>query len=334
LLLYSSYLPLGVPNWPIIYFINYMPTSSLTPFITAPSIAINHHEGDGGGGHDDDHHEGDVAGADGGGEDVASTGTQTRLTSALQDPHVQELLLTEMSNVKAAAREKAKLEHMDIDGKTLLFPGCRPKDTRLSIMLKALKMKAESKWTDVSFNKNMRFWQKCLPKGNTCPTNIEEAKKIVCPLDLPYVMYHTCINDCTLYRDEYAERTTCLVCGQGRYKIGNKKVPRKVVWYFPITPRLQRYFVDPKEAKLMRWHADRKKTKDDLHKGKILTHPSDASQWNALDIDFHEFGADPRNIRLGMSTNGLNPFGNQSSTHSTWPMFVWPYNLPPWLCTK
>jgi hypothetical protein len=223
---------------------------------------------------------------------------------------------------------------MEIDGKTPLFPGCRPEDTRLSVTLKALEMKAESKWTDVSFNKNMRFWQKCLPKGNTCPTNIEEAKKIVCPLDLPYIKYHTCINDCALYWDEYAERTTCPVCGQGRYKIGNKKVPRKVVWYFPITPRLQWYFIDPKEAKLMRWHADRKKTKDDPHKGKILTHPSDASQWNALDINFHEFGADPRNIRLGMNTDGLNPFGNQSSTHSTWPVFVWPYNLPPWLCTK
>jgi hypothetical protein len=63
-------------------------------------------------------------------------------------------------------------------------------------------------------------------------------------LDLPYVKYHTYINDCALYRDEYAERTTCPVCGQGRYNIGNKKVPQKVVWYFPITPRQQRYFVD------------------------------------------------------------------------------------------
>jgi hypothetical protein len=28
---------LGVSNWPVIYFINYTPTSSLAPFITAPS---------------------------------------------------------------------------------------------------------------------------------------------------------------------------------------------------------------------------------------------------------------------------------------------------------
>jgi hypothetical protein len=29
---------LGVSNWPVIYFINYTPTSSLAPFVTAPSI--------------------------------------------------------------------------------------------------------------------------------------------------------------------------------------------------------------------------------------------------------------------------------------------------------
>jgi hypothetical protein len=31
---------LGVSNWPVIYFINYMPTSSLAPFITAPSTSF------------------------------------------------------------------------------------------------------------------------------------------------------------------------------------------------------------------------------------------------------------------------------------------------------
>jgi hypothetical protein len=32
---------LGVSNWPVIYFINYMPTSFLAPFISAPSILTN-----------------------------------------------------------------------------------------------------------------------------------------------------------------------------------------------------------------------------------------------------------------------------------------------------
>jgi hypothetical protein len=47
-----------------------------------------------------------------------------------------------------------------------------------------------------------------------------------------------------------------------------------------------------------------------------------------LDIEFKSFGEDPRNIRLGASTDGFNPFGNKSITHSTWSVFVWIYNLP------
>jgi hypothetical protein len=147
------------------------------------------------------------------------------LTSALRDPHVQELLLKEMSNDKAAAREKAKLAQMEKDRVNPLYPWCRPEDTRLNVTLKALEMKAEHKWTDASFNANMEFWHDRLPKGNKLPRSIEEAKKTVCPLDLPHVKYHACINDCALYRDEDAGRTTCPVCSEGRYKGGNKKVP-------------------------------------------------------------------------------------------------------------
>ena len=69
---------------------------------------------------------------------------------------------------------------------------------------------------------------------------------------------------CIIYRDEHAESTICPVCGVTRYK-KRKIAPRKVVWYFLITPRLQRYFADPKVAKLLHWHADReeKKREDD-----------------------------------------------------------------------
>src|SRR3954464_12549783 len=105
-------------------------------------------------------------------------------------------------------------------------------------------------------NENMEFWHGRLPEGNTLPISIEEAKKIVCPLDLPHHRYHACINDCIMYRDEYKDITTCPKCGHGWYKVGNKKAPRKVVWYFPLTPRLQRYYIDRKEAKLMQWHAE------------------------------------------------------------------------------
>jgi hypothetical protein len=40
-----------------------------------------------------------------------------------------------------------------------------------------------------------------------------------------------------------------------------------------------------------------------------------------------------RNIRITMSTNGMNPFLN-SCTHSTWPVVLMILNLHPWLCNK
>ncbi|KAK1679081.1 hypothetical protein QYE76_039929 [Lolium multiflorum] len=277
-----------------------------------------HHEEEVGG---EDHHEEEDAGGEDHHDEEEDSGA-TPLISALRDSHVQDLLLQETSNDRVAARERAKLSQMEKDGMTPIFPGCRPQDTRLHVTLDYLQMKTQNKWTDSSFSKNLKFWHDRLPEGNTLPSSIEEAKKVVCPLDLPHEKYHACINDCVIYRCEYKDRTTCPVCGHGRYKVGNKKVPQKVVWYFPITPRLQRYFVDPKEAKLMQWHAERQKPEEDPEMGYMLTHPSDAGQWQALDIAFPRFGGDARNIRLGMSTDGLNPFGNQSSTHSTWPVFV------------
>jgi len=32
--------------------------------------------------------------------------------------------------------------------------------------------------------------------------------------------------------------------------------------------------------------------------------------------------------------DGVNPFQNQSLSHSTWPVIMLNYNLPPWLVTK
>ena len=183
-------------------------------------------------------------------------------SSWLWDPHVQELLLKETSNARAAAREKARLEQMEKDAVTPLYEGCNDEDTRLTVTLRALEMKAKHKMTDECFDDMMEFWHDRLPKkGNTCPTSIGEAKKAVCPLNLPHVKYHVCINDCIIYRGEDDEKTTCPVCKASRYKRGSKKAPQKVVWYFPLTPRLQRYFANPKEAELMRWHARKKEAR-------------------------------------------------------------------------
>ena len=82
-----------------------------------------------------------------------------------------------------------------VDSNTPLYDGCNPEVTRLSFMLQLLKMKAKNKWTDTSLDEHLKYLKDVLPAGNLCPTSVDEAKKIVCPLDLPHVRYHACIND-------------------------------------------------------------------------------------------------------------------------------------------
>ena len=80
----------------------------------------------------------------------------------------------------------------------------------------------------------------------------------------------------------------------------------------------------------MRWWASDECKKDNG----VLRHPSDAQQWKDFDANYLEFHEDPRNVRFTLSTDGMNPFGDRTSTHSTWPVLLSIYNLPPWLCQK
>ena len=53
-----------------------------------------------------------------------------------------------------------------------------------------------------------------------------------------------------------------------------------------------------------------------------------------MDREFPDFDMDPRNIRFGLSTDGMNPFGEWGSSHSTWPVTLFMFNFSSWLCTK
>eukprot|EP00256_Glycine_max_P035928 XP_006582699.1 uncharacterized protein LOC102669134 [Glycine max] len=54
----------------------------------------------------------------------------------------------------------------------------------------------------------------------------------------------------------------------------------------------------------------------------------------AFDALYPDFGNETRNLRLGLAFDGMNPFGNLSTSHSSWPVLLMIYNLPPWLCMK
>ena len=78
----------------------------------------------------------------------------------------------------------------------------------------------------------------------------------------------------------------------------------------------------------MTWHANGRKCDG------LLRHVVDSPQWKKIDTLYPEFGSDPRNLRLGLATDGMNPYGNLSSKHSSWSVFIIIYNFSYWLCMK
>ncbi len=78
----------------------------------------------------------------------------------------------------------------------------------------------------------------------------------------------------------------------------------------------------------MTWHSRNKSTD-----GKVC-HVLDNKAWAHIDRTWPESRGEPRNVKLGLATNGVNPFGENSNARSTSPMLFLNYNLPPWLVTK
>ena len=82
-------------------------------------------------------------------------------------------------------------------------------------------------------------------------------------------------------------------------------------------------------SKQMCWHAEELVVKD----GKVR-HPANSLAWKHVDNEYKDFASDPRNVRLGLASDGFNPFGMLNVNYTTWPVLLIPYNLPPWLCLK
>ncbi|XXG84911.1 hypothetical protein AAC387_Pa11g0115 [Persea americana] len=78
----------------------------------------------------------------------------------------------------------------------------------------------------------------------------------------------------------------------------------------------------------MRWHKEKR-----VNDG-VLRHPADAEAWKEFDKMHNSFSQDPHNVRLGLASDGFNPFSNMSTSHSIWPVLLVPYKLPPWKCMK
>ncbi|GJU35181.1 pyruvate kinase [Tanacetum coccineum] len=239
----------------------------------------------------------------------------------------------ETSNEPTQAKRN-EFEELYASANEELYPGC-DYVTRLDFMAKFTYFKVKGKLTDSIFNEMLEFFQHVFPttKGYKLPPSYYAIKKTFKTIGLGYESIHACVNDCFLFRgDNNKDVHFCPVCKTSRWKDSNtpgKKVPKKVLRYFPIIPRLQRLYKSSHTAKEMTWHATGKCTEP----GK-MQHPVDGRAWKNFDTKYPNFAKEPRNVRLGLAVDGFNPFGNLSQAYNMWPVILTTYNLPPWLCMK
>jgi hypothetical protein len=169
-----------------------------------------------------------------------------------------------------------------------------------------------------------------LPKGHTLPPDRRNARLYITGLGMDYQKIDACPNDCILFRNEHAYARSCPKCGESRYKDGMQgtTIPRKVLRHFPIIPRIRHMFKSKSTVELLTWHASNRS------EDKVMRVPADAPAWKHIEDTWPEFKVEPRHLRLGLASDGVNPFGMRSTSWSTWPVVIVNYNLPPWEATK
>nr|GEW73074.1 hypothetical protein [Tanacetum cinerariifolium] len=203
--------------------------------------------------------------------------------------------ISETSNDPTQAKRN-EFEELYASANEELYPGC-DYVTRLDFMAKFTYFKA---------------------KGYKLSPSYYAIKKTFKMIELGYESIHACVNDCFLFwGDANKDVHFCSVCNTSRWKESNtpgKKVPKKVLRYFLIIPRLQRLYKFSHTVKEITWHAIGKCTEP----GK-MQHLVDGRAWKDFDTKYSDFAAEPRNVRLGLAADGFNPFGNLSQSYSMWP---------------
>ena len=167
-----------------------------------------------------------------------------------------------------------------------------------------------------------------LPTSNCFSRTSYVVKNMLMKLGLQHKQIHCCPDGHVLYEGDYEDLEICPKCNQPRYVDGFNRILHKVVRYFDVIKHLLRMFKCPEIASHMTWHDIRRS------RGQLMRSVADSEQWKTTDRMYPDFAQVLTNLRLGLVGDGIIPFKNNATKHSTWVLLITIYNLPPWLLTK
>ena len=213
-----------------------------------------------------------------------------------------------------------------------IYNGCKEGLSQFSLASRLMSLKTDYNLPQNCMDSISQMMQDYLPEGNNSMNSYYDIKKLMRLLGLPYQKIDVCRDNCMIFWKDDAKEEVCKFCRKDRFrpiqKPGQKKVAYQQMFYLPIADRLQRLFHSGKTAKDMRWHAEHTSNAGEM------CHPSDGEAWKHFNKVFPTFAGEPRNVYLGLCTDGFSPFGMSGHNYSLWPVIMTPYNLPPEMCMK
>lgn len=152
--------------------------------------------------------------------------------------------------------------------------------------------------------------------------------------DIEPLRFDCCVGSCVCYAGHYASLEKCPRCNEPRFTFDShgKPKPRSQFFYIPLIPHLIAYLNSPTVAQTMEYRSQRQ------HVPGLFQDIFDGSNYQSLcnaPVTVHgepvnppaNYFADPRDIALGLSTDGYGIFTHGQAT--AWPIIMFNYNLPP-----
>jgi hypothetical protein len=124
------------------------------------------------------------------------------------------------------------------DAKHALCPGFV--QSRFSFLVRMLHIKSFYRINNTTFSAILKLLSGSFPNTGL-PDSYDKAKKYLKELGLGYELIHVCDNNCVLFCKELENHDICPKCKESRWvdEDGAKRLPKKVLRYFPIIPRLK-----------------------------------------------------------------------------------------------
>ena len=82
------------------------------------------------------------------------------------------------------------------------------------------------------------------------------------------------------------------------------------------------------QVQFMDYHAKNRSQYD------VIRMPADGFAFRDMEEKWPHFKEEPRNLRIYLAANGVNPFAQMKSIYTVWPIFVIINNIPPWFSIK